>query len=105
MRKLVAAILVTTAFATAAFAAETDIQAFEKKVGKVGGVLGKDKGLCTCLDDASFFFGAAGFLRRSEEEHAGENLVIVRCVIQGFDPMSGALDYQAGCLPWAPLAR
>ncbi|HZP43427.1 MAG TPA: hypothetical protein VFD84_18210 [Candidatus Binatia bacterium] len=104
MSKLVAAIALAAMLAPAV-ALATDIEDFEKKVNKYAAQSGKDKGLCVCLNPAVFFYGASGYLRRTETDATGHRLVTVSCVIQGFDPGTGELDYQAGCVPFAPLAK
>src|SRR5206468_2320590 len=96
MKIVAAAVVLVTGLAAAAVAASgTEVDTFEKQVGKYaapGGI--KDKSLCVCLDPGAFFYGAAGFVRQTRDLDSGVNLVRLRCVIQGYDPTTGALYYQ-----------
>ena len=106
MKYVASAALASILFAGVAFAASsTDIQEFEKRVGKIAPQGVGEKALCVCMNSSDFFFGAAGYLRQTREETTGLDLVVVDCFIQGYDTTSGALSYQAGCIPWAPLTK
>ena len=106
MSKVILALALATILTgeVASAASTTELQAFSKKVGKIADPGVGEKGLCVCMNSSYFFYGAAGFLRQSTTID-GSVLVTVDCVIQGFDPSTGELDYQAACIPWAPLTK
>jgi len=96
--------LIASAFAVRVAAAATplsDLDKFKKAISKYAPEA-DGATPCVCLDPTYFFYGATGFTQQTTENNGGGvNLVVVRCEIQGFDPITNERTYGAGCLPFA----
>ena len=98
------AIAMLLVWSTVAFAAKTELEKFERKVGRFASSDSflNPKGLCVCQDGSSQH-GFVGALKQLRSSSTGFISVVAICRVREF--LNGSFIAENECLTYVPLAK